>query len=83
MSNRVSLRAAFTLALTLLPPLFAHLDNSGELAGTPIGSELNMAYTLPRFMGYRIALFNYATKTAGGFVEFDYFRASDKMAGVN
>jgi len=50
---------------------------------TPIGSELKMTYTLPHFMGYRFGLFNYATKTAGGFVDFDYFRVSDKMTGTN
>jgi beta-xylosidase len=42
-----------------------------------IGKPLRMAYTLPHFMGYRFALFNYATKTAGGFVDFDYFRVSE------
>jgi beta-xylosidase len=47
-------------------------------AWTSIGSELKMAYTLPHFMGYRFGLFNYATKAAGGFVDFDYFRVSDK-----
>ena len=50
---------------------------------TAIGKTLQMAYTLPHFMGYRFALFNYATKTTGGFVDFDYFRVSDKMTGVN
>ena len=39
----------------------------------PIGSQLNMEYTLPHFMGYRFGLFNYATKTVGGYVDFDYF----------
>lgn len=43
-----------------------------------IGSQLKMAYTLPHFMGYRFGLFNYATKTSGGYVDFDYFRISDK-----
>ncbi len=38
-----------------------------------IGNELQMSYTLPHFMGYRFALFNYATKNPGGYVEFDYF----------
>jgi hypothetical protein len=33
-----------------------------------------MVYTLPHFVGYRFALFNYATRSSGGFVEFDYFR---------
>jgi beta-xylosidase len=45
----------------------------------PIGTELKMRYTLPHFMGYRFALFNYAAKTAGGFADFDFFRVSDKI----
>ena len=47
---------------------------------TAIGKPLHMTYTLPHFMGYRFALFNYATKTCGGYVDFDYFRIS---AGTN
>jgi beta-xylosidase len=46
---------------------------------TKIGSALQMAYTLPHFMGYRFGLFNFATKTAGGFVDFDYYRVSDEI----
>lgn len=49
---------------------------------TQIGDELQMAYTQPHFMGYRYALFNYATKAAGGYVDFDYFRVSDEIAGA-
>ncbi|MGZ8524971.1 MAG: glycoside hydrolase family 43 protein [Chitinophagaceae bacterium] len=41
---------------------------------TPIGSELNMSYTIPHFMGYRFGLFNYATQNIGGFVDFDWYR---------
>ncbi|HWB93033.1 MAG TPA: hypothetical protein VG605_14315, partial [Puia sp.] len=43
----------------------------------PIGSTLQMAYTLPHFMGYRFGLFNYATEAAGGYVDFDYFHIGD------
>ncbi|MBE3132669.1 MAG: glycoside hydrolase 43 family protein [Acidobacteria bacterium] len=50
---------------------------------TAIGKPLRMAYTLPHFMGYRFALFNYATRTAGGFVDFDYFRVSDRITATN
>ena len=39
-----------------------------------IGDMLQMQYTLDHFVGYKFALFNYATKTTGGFVDFDYFR---------
>lgn len=42
-----------------------------------IGSTLQMAYTLPHFMGYRFGLFNYATKITGGYADFDFFRISD------
>ena len=38
-----------------------------------IGSELKMLYTLDHFMGYRIGLYNYATKELGGYADFEYF----------
>ncbi|GAT63425.1 glycoside hydrolase family 43 protein [Paludibacter jiangxiensis] len=46
----------------------------------PIGSQLKMEYSMPHFMGYRFGLFNYSTKTPGGYVDFDYFRISDKIS---
>jgi beta-xylosidase len=49
----------------------------------PIGSPLKMSYTLPHFMGYRFGLFNYATKTTGGFADFDFFHVSDKITTAN
>lgn len=49
---------------------------------TAIGSQLKMSYTLPHFMGYRFGLFNYATKTPGGFVDFDYFHISDSISDM-
>lgn len=42
-----------------------------------LGSQLNMSYTLPHFMGYRFGLFNYGTKKTGGHADFDYFRIAD------
>ena len=54
---------------------FYSLDGT---AWTAIGKPLKMSYTLPHFMGYRFALFNYATKASGGFVDFDYFRIGEK-----
>lgn len=56
--------------------LYYSLDGK---AWTEIGPMLKMSYTLPHFMGYRFGLFNYATKTTGGYVDFDYFRISDKI----
>jgi beta-xylosidase len=46
----------------------------------PLGTPLKMVYTLPHFVGYRFGLFNYATKKAGGFVDFDYFRIEDTVS---
>ena len=40
----------------------------------PIVTQLKMEYSMPHFMGYRFGLFNYATKTPGGYVDFDWFR---------
>ncbi len=50
---------------------------------TSVGSELKMTYTLPHFMGYRFGLFNYATKTPGGFADFDFFRVSAEINAAN
>ncbi|MGL4942563.1 MAG: glycoside hydrolase family 43 protein [Thermoguttaceae bacterium] len=47
---------------------------------TPIGSELKMVYTLPHFMGYRFAIFNFATKSTGGFVDVDYYRLTPEAS---
>jgi beta-xylosidase len=47
-----------------------------------IGSVLQMAYTLPHFMGYRFGLFNFATETASGFVDFDYYHVGDELAST-
>ncbi|MFC4965972.1 family 43 glycosylhydrolase [Paenibacillus sp. GCM10023248] len=48
-----------------------------------IGNTLQMSYTIPHFMGYRFALFNFATQTTGGYVDFDYFKLDDKLSGSN
>ena len=45
-----------------------------------IGDTLKMTYTLPHFMGYRFGLFNFATKEAGGFVDFNYFRIKEELS---
>lgn len=47
-----------------------------------IGSQLNMEYTLPHFMGYRFGLFNYATKTTGGYIDFNWFRIKPNLTSA-
>jgi beta-xylosidase len=49
----------------------------------PIGTELNMEYSMPHFMGYRFGLFNYSTKTPGGYVDFDWFRTDLKNEKID
>jgi beta-xylosidase len=56
---------------------FYSLDGKSWL---PLGTQLKMAYTIPQFMGYRFALFNYATKNVGGFADFDYFRITETIS---
>jgi beta-xylosidase len=46
---------------------------------TAIGTDLKMSYTLPHFMGYRFGLCNYATKAAGGYADFDFFRINGQI----
>jgi beta-xylosidase len=48
-----------------------------------LGQPLQMVYTLPHFMGYRFALFNFATKEAGGHVDFDYFRVDNRASATH
>ncbi len=48
---------------------------------TAIGEPLHMKYTvMQHFMGYRFGLFNFATKAAGGYVDFDFFRPDYRIA---
>ena len=44
---------------------------------TSIGKSIQMEYSMPHFMGYRFGLYNYATETTGGYVDFDYFHISN------
>ena len=49
----------------------------------PIGTSLEMEYSMPHFMGYRFGLFNYATRTPGGYVDFDWFRIENEIIDIN
>ena len=39
-----------------------------------LGDELPMRFNLKIFTGNKFCLFNYATKEAGGYVDYDWFR---------
>ncbi len=47
-----------------------------------LGDSMKMSYELVHFMGSKFAIFNYATKTPGGYVDYDYFRVSDRITGA-
>jgi beta-xylosidase len=73
--DRLYLRAAMDFRNQIDRATFYYsLDGNNWQA---IGNVLQMSYTIPHFMGYRFALFNYATQTAGGFADFDYFRITE------
>lgn len=44
---------------------------------TKIGTTLQMSYTLSHFMGYRFAIFSYATESVGGTIDVDHFRLEE------
>ena len=43
------------------------------------GTPLKMQYRLTHFVGYRFALFNFATIETGGYVDFDYFEVEGEI----
>lgn len=69
--NRVYLRVVCDFTNQTDKAYFAYsLDGTNW---TSIGNTLQMSCSIPHFMGYRFALFNYATQSTGGYVDFDYF----------
>ena len=48
-----------------------------------LGETMKLSYELTHFMGSKFAIFNYATKTTGGYVDYDYFRVSDQITGTD
>jgi beta-xylosidase len=62
-----------------LADFFYSLDGKTWL---PIGTPLTIAYTIPQFIGYRFALFNYGTKKTGGFADFDYFKITETISST-
>ena len=49
---------------------------------TQLGDPMPLRYELTHFMGSKFAIFNYATKSTGGYADFDYFRVTDKLTGT-
>ncbi|WP_127490667.1 glycoside hydrolase family 43 protein [Paenibacillus glycanilyticus] len=70
--SRIYVRIDFDFRDSIDLAYFYYSEDGAEWKA--IGRPLQMKYTLDHFMGYRIGLFNYATKQSGGYVDFDYFR---------
>lgn len=45
---------------------------------SPLGNNLNMRFSLNIFIGNRFCLFNFSTKSTGGYADFDWFKMSYK-----
>ncbi len=70
--NRVYLRIDMNFAnQTDKATFYYSLDSTNW---TSIGNTLSMTYTLGMFIGYRFALFNYATTSSGGYADFDWYK---------
>ncbi|GAA5522149.1 glycoside hydrolase 43 family protein [Aliifodinibius salicampi] len=70
--DKVHLRIAFNFE-DMTDKAYFYYSLDGE-SWHQIGDMLQMEYTLDHFVGYRFALFSYATRETGGSVDFDYFR---------
>jgi arabinoxylan arabinofuranohydrolase len=46
---------------------------------TQLGTAFHMIYNLVHFMGNRFAIYNYATKAPGGYVDIDFFNCNKTM----
>lgn len=75
--NQVYLRIAFDFE-NRTDKAYFYYSLDGE-SWQQIGDMLQMQYTLDHFVGYRFALFNYATETTGGSVDFDYFSIEPRL----
>lgn len=48
-----------------------------------LGSTVHLKFSLKMFTGNRFALFNYATKDTGGYVDFNWFRMKTRQGAPN
>jgi len=60
--------------------LFAAVAPAARAQEAPVAIQAPSGPTIKE--AYRFTLFHYATKTAGGCADFDYFRVSDKTTAA-
>ena len=82
--NQVTLRILFHFnsgripELTVVDTAYFYYSYDGE-QWTELKDTLPMKYTLDHFMGYRAALFCYATRQTGGYADFDYYHCEQSL----
>ena len=70
--SKVYLRIDFDLPIDRGTAYFYY--STDGTTWTKIGSDVKLNYDLHMFVGVRWGLFNFATKTAGGYADFDWFK---------
>ena len=70
--SKVYLRVDFDLPIDRGTASFYY--STDGTSWTKIGDNVGLSYSLGMFVGYRFGLFNFATKTAGGYADFDWFK---------
>ena len=70
--SKVYLRIDFDLPIDRGTAYFYY--STDGTTWTKIGSEVKLNYDLHMFVGVRWGLFNFATKQAGGYADFDWFK---------
>ncbi len=69
---KVFLRIDFNLPLDRGTASFYYSTDGNTWA--KIGNDVNLNFSLDIFTGNRLGLFNFATKSAGGYADFDWFK---------
>ena len=70
--SKVYLRVDFDLPIDRGTASFYYSTDGNSWA--KIGDNISLSFSLHMFVGNRFALFNFATKTAGGHADFDWFK---------
>ncbi len=70
--SKVYLRVDFDLPIDRGTASF-YYSTDGK-SWTKIGDDVGLSFSLHMFVGYRFGLFNFATKTSGGYADFDWFK---------
>ena len=77
----VYLKSEYTFDGTVSGDTVTFYYSTDEVNWTKAATLGDLEYSMLHFTGYKFALFNFATNSVGGYVDFDYFRVDDKLSG--